>query len=110
MRSEGRMSKKQRKEQEETGVDLEERVVPPRLYKVILHNDDYTTMGFVIEILVRFFRKNEVEATELMLAVHHKGHAVAGIYTYDIAETKVHQVTDYAREQGHPFLVTMEPE
>jgi len=82
----------------------------PRLYKVLLHNDDFTTMEFVVDVLVRFFHKDEAEATHLMLYVHHKGRAVAGVYTRDIAETKVVQVTDYAQSHGYPLLTTCEPE
>jgi ATP-dependent Clp protease adaptor protein ClpS len=82
----------------------------PNLYKVILHNDDYTTMDFVVLILKKFFHKNHAEATHLMLYVHHHGRAIVGVYTFDVAETKVKQVTNYAREQGHPLLCTMEPE
>ncbi len=81
----------------------------PRLYKVIFHNDDYTTMEFVIEVLRIFFRKSETEATFIMLTVHKKGSAVAATYTRDVAETKVEQVTKYAREHGMPLLVTAEP-
>jgi len=86
------------------------KVEKPRRYKVIFHNDDYTTMEFVILVLLRFFHKSEAEATHIMLTVHHKGSAVAGVYTRDIAETKVSQVTDYAREHGMPLLLTTEPE
>ncbi len=82
----------------------------PKLYKVILHNDDYTTMEFVVHILQKIFHKNHAEATHVMLTVHQKGQAVVGVYTYDIAETKVQQVVEQARESGFPLLCTMEPE
>lgn len=82
----------------------------PRLYKVILHNDDYTTMDFVIGVLQRFFHKNHAEATHLMLTVHHQGQAVVGLYSRDVAETKVTQVESFAREHGHPLRCSMEPE
>ena len=82
----------------------------PQLYKVILHNDDYTTMEFVVHILQKVFHKNHAEATHLMLYVHQKGQAVVGVYTYDIADTKVQRVTEQARENGYPLLCTMEPE
>jgi ATP-dependent Clp protease ATP-binding subunit ClpA len=82
----------------------------PRLYKVIFHNDDYTTMEFVTLVLERFFHKSESESTHIMLTVHHKGSAVAGVYPRDVAETKVEQVTDFAREHGYPLLLTAEPE
>lgn len=86
------------------------RVEKPRKYKVIFHNDDYTTMEFVILVLMRFFHKTETEATHVMLTVHHKGNAVAGVYSRDVAETKVTQVTDFARENGMPLKLTTEPE
>ncbi len=82
----------------------------PKLYKVILHNDDYTTMEFVVHILQKIFHKNHAEASHLMLYVHRKGQAVIGVYTYDVAETKVKQVEELAKEQGYPLLCTMEPE
>jgi ATP-dependent Clp protease adaptor protein ClpS len=82
----------------------------PRRYQVVFHNDDYTPMEFVVQVLMHFFHKDESEATYLMLEVHHKGAAVAGIYSRDVAETKVSQVMGRAREQGHPLLCTAEPE
>ncbi len=81
----------------------------PRLYKVLLHNDDFTTMDFVIEVLVRYFRKSRVEATRVMLEVHHRGIGVAGIFTYEVAETKVAQVTAEARQHGMPLKCTVDP-
>ena len=86
------------------------KVEKPKLFKVVFHNDDYTTMEFVILVLMRFFHKSETEANHLMLSVHHKGSAIAGVYTRDIAETKVSQVTDFARENGMPLKLTTEPE
>ena len=82
----------------------------PRRYRVILHNDDYTTMEFVVLILMRFFHKSEPEATHIMLSVHHKGHGVCGYYPRDIAETKVAEVLDFAQEEGMPLRLTAEPE
>ena len=79
------------------------------LYKVVIHNDDYTTQEFVVEILQRFFHKTGEEATRLMLDVHMKGRGIAGAYTFDVAETKVEATTRYARSKGHP-LPTLEPE
>ncbi len=81
-----------------------------RPYKVVLHNDDYTTMEFVVHVLMKFFHKSETEATHIMLSVHHKGHGVAGLYTKDVAETKVAQVQDYAKDSGMPLRLTAEPE
>ena len=82
----------------------------PKLYKVLLHNDDYTTMEFVISVLMRFFHKSETEATYLMLKVHKTGSAIAGHYPRDVAETKVNEVHQFAREHGMPLLLTTEPE
>jgi ATP-dependent Clp protease adaptor protein ClpS len=86
------------------------KVEKARRFKVLLHNDDYTTMEFVVEVLMKFFHKTETEATHIMLSVHHKGHGVAGVYTKDVAETKVDEVTDYAKEHGMPLRLTVEPE
>ncbi len=82
----------------------------PRRYAVLFHNDDYTTMEFVVHVLMKFFAKSETEATHIMLNVHRRGYAAAGAYTRDVAETKVSQVTEYARGHGHPLKVTSEPE
>ncbi|STX50833.1 regulatory protein for ClpA substrate specificity [Legionella busanensis] len=82
----------------------------PKKYKVVLLNDDYTPMDFVVDVLKRFFRLNEELATQIMLQIHILGKGVCGIYTRDIAETKVAQVNDYARNHEHPLLCTMEPE
>jgi ATP-dependent Clp protease adaptor protein ClpS len=93
-------------------VELEDKPISatPRRYKVIFHNDDYTTMEFVIEVLKRFFHKTDTEAVHIMLTVHKTGAAVAGVFTRDVAETKKAQVMDYARENGMPLLLTTEPE
>ncbi len=82
----------------------------PSLYKVMLLNDDYTPMEFVIHVLERFFNKNRAEATDIMLHVHRRGVGICGIYTYEIAETKVGQVTDFARASEQPLQCTMERE
>lgn len=82
----------------------------PPLYKVLLLNDDYTTMEFVIEILVYIFKKSAEEATRIMLQVHHEGVGVCGVYTYEVAETKVNIVETAARENGFPLKCTMEKE
>jgi ATP-dependent Clp protease adaptor protein ClpS len=78
-------------------------------YQVVMHNDDYTTMEFVIAVLMKHFHKPPAEAMHVMLQVHHKGAGVAGVYTRDVAETKVAEVTGEAREQGMPLLLTAEP-
>jgi len=82
----------------------------PRRWKVLLHNDDYTTMEFVVEVLMEHFHRSAAEATHIMLQVHQKGVGVAGIYPKDVAETKVAEVTAEARDQGMPLLLTLGPE
>ena len=81
----------------------------PRLFEVVLLNDDYTTMEFVIDVLMRFFRKNHTEAENIMWQVHEKGSGVCGIYPYEIAESKVNQVTDHARANNYPLLCVLRP-
>jgi ATP-dependent Clp protease adaptor protein ClpS len=81
-----------------------------RRYKVVLHNDNYTTMEFVVLVLVKFFHKTDTEATHIMLSVHHKGSGVAGVYTKDVAETKVTRVQSFARQNGMPLRLSAEPE
>ncbi|MDU0354926.1 ATP-dependent Clp protease adapter ClpS [Paraglaciecola aquimarina] len=87
---------------------VRQKAVPPPMYKVYLNNDDYTPMDFVIDVLVRFFNLDGEKAQNIMLTVHYKGRAVCGIYTAEIAETKVMQVSNYAREHQHPLMCTME--
>jgi ATP-dependent Clp protease adaptor protein ClpS len=82
----------------------------PRRYQVVLHNDDYTTMEFVVEVLMRFFRKDITQARHIMLHVHHKGYGIVDTFPRDVAETKAEQVMDFAREHGHPLRCTAEPE
>jgi len=82
----------------------------PKFYKVLLHNDDYTTMEFVIMILMDVFHHDEAAATRIMLHVHQKGMGVAGVYSFEIAETKVRKVTDIAREYEYPLRCSLEPE
>uniref|UniRef100_A0A7C4MKZ8 ATP-dependent Clp protease adapter protein ClpS n=1 Tax=Desulfatirhabdium butyrativorans TaxID=340467 RepID=A0A7C4MKZ8_9BACT len=96
--------------EEEVTSEQEEQLTEPPLYKVILLNDDYTTMEFVVDILMSVFQKTIEEATTIMLAVHRKGSGVAGVYPYEIAETKVDTVHTLARENGFPLRCTMEPE
>lgn len=81
---------------------------PPPLYKVLLLNDDFTPMDFVVDVLQRFFSKNREQATQIMLKVHHEGAGICGIYPHGIAETKVNQVAEYAREHQHPLQCVME--
>ena len=87
-----------------------EKTRSPRRYRVVLHNDDYTSMEFVVEVLRRFFGKSQAEAVHLMLHVHHKGRATAGVYPHEVAESKVAEVTAEARSQGMPLLLTTEME
>ncbi|RIA56236.1 ATP-dependent Clp protease adaptor protein ClpS [Dichotomicrobium thermohalophilum] len=82
----------------------------PSLYKVLLLNDDYTPMEFVVYVLERFFNKGTEEATRIMLHVHNKGVGICGVYTYEVAETKVTQVMSFARQHQHPLQCTMEKE
>ena len=81
---------------------------PPSMYRVVLLNDDYTPMEFVVQILEMFFNMNREKATQVMLAVHTQGKAVCGIYTRDIAETKAAQVNQYAKDNEHPLLAEIE--
>ncbi|MEM6973940.1 MAG: ATP-dependent Clp protease adapter ClpS [Pseudomonadota bacterium] len=82
----------------------------PSLYKVLMLNDDYTPMEFVVYVLQRFFNKDHSQAVEIMLTVHNKGVAVVGVYPFEVAETKVTQVMDCARSNQHPLQCTMEKE
>ncbi|GBG13269.1 ATP-dependent Clp protease adaptor protein ClpS [Novimethylophilus kurashikiensis] len=90
---------------EQTG---DTRLKPPPLYKVLLLNDDFTPMEFVVVVLQRFFSKSREQATQIMLKVHNEGAGVCGIYPRDVAETKVQQVTSFAREHQHPLQCVME--
>ncbi len=96
----------------DTGVVVETRAKTkrPPLYKVLLLNDDFTPMEFVVHVLERFFGMNHAQAFELMLTVHKKGVAVVGVFSFEIAETKVGQVMDFARRHQHPLQCTMEKE
>ena len=80
----------------------------PSMYKVLMLNDDYTPMEFVVHILERFFNKNRQEATRIMMHVHRRGVGICGVYTYEVAETKVTQVMDFARQHQHPLQCTLE--
>jgi len=91
-------------------LDERAKTAQPRRYVVIFHNDDYTTQEFVVEVLMSMFHKDATAATQIMLQVHHRGWGVVGTYSRDVAESKVAQVTAYARAKGHPLKATSEPE
>ncbi len=95
-----------------TGVVIKTRpkTKKPSMYKVLMLNDDYTPMEFVVHVLERFFGKGREEATRIMLHVHQRGVGVCGVYTYEVAETKVTQVMDLARQNQHPLQCTIEKE
>lgn len=95
-----------------TGVVIKTRpkTKKPSMYKVLMLNDDYTPMEFVVHVLERFFNKNREEATRIMMQVHQRGVGVCGVYTYEVAETKVTQVMDLARQNQHPLQCTIEKE
>ncbi|MDC0227526.1 ATP-dependent Clp protease adapter ClpS [Alphaproteobacteria bacterium] len=93
-----------------TKLDIKPKTKIPSLYRVLMMNDDYTPMEFVIEVLEKFFQKNKEEATQIMLHVHQRGVGVCGIYAYDLAETKATQVMNYARKYEHPLQVQLEKE
>ena len=100
------MAKEQSQLRERQRTDLRE----PRRYKVIIYNDDFTTMEFVVMILTQVYLKSDEEAEALMLQVHHSDKAVVGIYSYDIAVSKTRKSINMAREQGYPLRLTVEPE
>lgn len=107
------MSDKERQIQRSDGLAIEEakpKTKKPRLYKVLLHNDDYTPMEFVVDILQHIFSLQREQAVRVMLNVHQKGLGVCGVYACEIAEMKVKQVLDHARDNQHPLQCTMEPE
>ncbi|MDQ2087337.1 ATP-dependent Clp protease adaptor ClpS [Herbivorax sp. ANBcel31] len=82
----------------------------PKMYRVVFLNDDYTTMDFVVEVLMSIFNKNPLEATQIMLDVHQKGKGIVGTYTYDIAKTKIAQVEQVSKKRDFPLVSIMEPE
>lgn len=108
------MNGSDRKDQDEreTGVVVKSKpkTKKPSMYKVLLLNDDYTPMEFVVHVLERFFNKSREDATRIMLHVHRRGVGVCGVYTYEVAETKVNQVIDFARKHEHPLQCTLEKE
>jgi ATP-dependent Clp protease adaptor protein ClpS len=105
------MSENRPSREDESGLSVQEarpKLRRPPLYKVLLLNDDYTPMEFVVQVLETFFAMNREKATQIMLHVHTRGVGVCGVYTRDIAETKVLQVNDYSRSHQHPLMCTME--
>ena len=96
--------------EEDVATESRERLKKPPLFRVLLHNDDFTTMEFVIEVLRRVFGKSEAEAFRVMWAVHTQGVGCAGVYTYEVAEMKVEKVTQMARAREYPLLCTVEEE
>lgn len=93
-----------------TETRTEKRLQKPRLYKVLLHNDNYTTRDFVVAVLREVFHKSESDAVAIMLRVHNHGTGVAGVYTYEVAQTKIQIVDRLAKEHEFPLRLTMEPE
>ena len=91
-------------EEIETSIELEE----PKMFKVLLHNDDYTSMDFVVDVLVGIFHKSVEEAERIMIQIHEKGLGICGVYTFEIAQTKVQQVRQKAKQNQFPLLATME--
>ena len=106
------MSDTNRKEAPATGIVVKSKpkTKKPSMYKVLLLNDDYTPMEFVVHVLERFFSMNREDATRIMLHVHRRGVGVCGVFTYEVAETKVNQVVDFARRHEHPLQCTLEKE
>jgi ATP-dependent Clp protease adaptor protein ClpS len=101
----------ERKDKSENGLIVEEerpKLKRPSMYRVIMLNDDYTPMEFVVDVLERFFNLDRHSATRIMLEVHTRGRGICGTFTFDIAETRVAQVTEYARHHQHPLQCTME--
>ena len=96
--------------EDEVDSEIRDDVREPPMYRVLLHNDDYTTMDFVVEILILVFNKSPEEAVNIMLNIHRKGIGLCGVYTYEVSETKVETVHAIAREQGFPLKCTMEKE
>lgn len=94
----------------DTGLMVKIKTAKPPLYKVLLLNDDFTPMEFVVHVLEKFFNKDAQEATEIMMNVHNHGIGLCGVYTYEIAETKVMQVVEYSRKKEHPLQCIMEKE
>ncbi|KIP59560.1 MAG: ATP-dependent Clp protease adaptor ClpS [Prevotella pectinovora] len=96
--------------QQQSDIRQKTRYKKPRMYKVTMHNDNITTMEFVIKVLIEIFHRTPDDAEQLMLKIHHEGSAMIGVYTYDMARTKVRTVTLMAQEKGFPLKTTYEPE
>ena len=96
--------------EEDTGVITRRRVKRPPMYRVVFHNDDYTTRDFVVMVLMRYFHKSHAEASRVMLHVHTKGKGIAGIYPFDVARTKLAQVEQAARKHQMPLKLSIEPD
>lgn len=97
-------------EQSGIAVEHETKVKVPKKFKVLLHNDDYTTMEFVVHVLQRFFKKTIEEANGIMLSIHHEGVGVCGVYTYEVAETLAQKINRYSKDNGHPLKCSISPE
>ena len=108
------MTQRKRDNKEGQGTGLKDRedhkIQPPKKYKVIMHNDDYTPMNFVVAVLIQVFHKSETAAHNIMMSVHESGRGVAGIYPKSIAEMKVAKCMSYSQQYRHPFLVDLESE
>lgn len=104
------MPEREREFEEDVATESRERLKKPPLFRVLLHNDDYTTMEFVIEVLKKVFGKSDSDAFQIMWAVHTQGLGCAGVYTYEIAEMKIEKATQMARAQEYPLLCTLEEE
>ena len=97
------------KQQEAIRERVHTNIREPRKYKVLIHNDDFTTMDFVVDVLMRYFNKNFAEAEDIMYQVHEQGSGVCGIYPHEIAESKVNQVIEHARANNYPLLCVLRP-
>lgn len=104
-----KMSGQKPHEEGELALDEEIKLQEPKMYNVLIHNDDYTTMDFVIHVLQKFFSKSYQEAQAIMLKVHHEGAGLCGTYTYEVAESKSSKVNKYSRSKGHPLKSSIEP-
>ena len=96
--------------EQQTDTETRDETKEPPMYRVLLHNDDYTTMEFVVEVLIYVFNKSPESAATIMMNVHRKGVGICGLYTYEVAETKVDTVHNLARESGFPLRCSMEQE